>query len=127
MATVATTSNQAEAPPAAASPGSPWLMLCLTMLLVASAVFQLVYVVPRAMYVVQHFAGHRVPAPLYLLASVHEWAGVAAGLLAGALALWQRGSLRRVVLVATAALAVNVGIFLSALNSLFWVLSRWGQ
>ncbi len=127
MATVATTPNKAEAPPAAASSGSPWLLLCLTLLLAASAVFQLLYLVPRSMYVVQHFVGHRVPAPLYLLARAPEWSAVAAGMLVGALAVWQRGSLRRVALLATAALAVNVGVFLSVLNSLCWVLSRWGQ
>jgi hypothetical protein len=99
----------------------------LTLLLAASAVFQLVYLVPRSMYVVQHFVGHRVTAPLYLLARVPEWSAVAAGLLLGSLAVWHRGSPRRAALLATVALAVNVGVFLSLLNSLFQVLSRLGQ
>ena len=127
MAAGETTSNVAEAQQAASSPGSRWLLLSLTLLLVALAVFQLVYLVPRTTYVVQHLVGHWVPAPLRLLANVPEWSGMAAGLLAGAFAVWQRGSLHRLTLLATAALAVNVGIFLSVLNSLFQVLSRWGQ
>jgi hypothetical protein len=124
MAAGATISSKAEAPPAAASSGPQWLLLSLTLLLVASAVFQLVYVVPRCMYVVQHFVGHKVPAPLRLLASIPEWSSIIAGLILGAFAVWQRGSLHRVTLLATAALAVNVGLFLSVLNSLFQVLSR---
>src|SRR5262245_42061898 len=124
MAAGATTSNQAEAPPAAASSGARWLLLCLTLLLAAVAVFQLVYLVPRSMYVVQHLLGHQVPGPLRLLASTPEWAGMVAGLALGAVAVWHGGSVRRMTLLATVALAVNVGLFLSVLSSLFQVLSR---
>jgi hypothetical protein len=121
---VGETSTKAEAAPAAASSGSQWLLLGLTLLLVALAVFQLVYLVPRCLYVVQHFAGHWVPGSLRLLASIPEWLVMGAGLIVVAFAVWQRGSLHRMTLLATVALAGNVGIFLSILNSLFRVLSR---
>src|SRR5688572_25179872 len=113
------TASDAEIQPNAAL---SWLLLVLTLLLVALAAFQLVYLVPRCMYVVQHFAGHWVPAPLRLLAGIPEWWSVAAWLITGALVVWQRGSFHRMTLLATVAVAANVGIFLSVLNSLFWVL-----
>jgi hypothetical protein len=124
MAAGATTLNKAEASPAAASSGLQWLLLLLTLLLVALAVFQLVYLVPRCAYVIQHFVGHLVPAPLLLLARVPAWSVVVAGLILGAFAVWQRGSLHRVTLLATATLAVNVGFLISILSSLIQVLSR---
>ena len=127
MASEAAPLNKAEAPGAATGFGPPWLLLCLTLLLIALAVFQLAYLVPRCMVVVQQFAGHWVPAPLRLLAGVPEWLGPLAGLLVAALAVWQRGSLRRVALVATGTLAVNVGLLLSTVGSLFEVLSHVGR
>ena len=117
-------SKMADPPPAAIPPSLPRLLLGLALLLAASAVFQLVYLVPRSMFVVQHFVGQRVPAPLYLASRVPDWAALAAGLLVVAVAVWQRGSLGRLGLLATAALAANVGIFLSVLNSLVSILSR---
>jgi hypothetical protein len=124
MATVETTPVKPEAPPAAVSPDTRGLLLALTLLLVALAVFQLVILAPRSMVVVQHFAGHHVPAPLQLLMRIPEWASLGAGLLLGAFAVWHRRSLHRVALLATAALAINVGIFLAVLNSLVWLVSR---
>jgi hypothetical protein len=107
-------------------PGPQWPLLGLTLLLAGLAVFQHVYLVPRCLYVVQHLAGHWVPAPLRLLAGVPEWAALAAGLLLAALAVWQRGSVLRLTLLATVALAVNVGTFVAVVNSVAQVLSHVG-
>jgi hypothetical protein len=126
MSAAATTSNKAEAPPAA-SAGPRWLLLGLTLLLVALAVFQFVYLAPVSMVVVQHIAGHLVPAPLLLLMRIPEWAGLLAGLLLAAFVVWQRGSLHRLTLLAIVTLAVNLGLLLAILSSLFQVLSRFGR
>src|SRR5690348_2617131 len=99
------TASEVAAEPRAAPAVSRWMLLGMTLLLVGLAAFQLVYVVPRCLYVVQQFAGHWVPAPLRLLAAVPEWSSVTAALAAGALAVWQRRSLHRVTLLATVALA----------------------
>jgi hypothetical protein len=126
MSAAATTPNKAEAPPEAlASPR--WLLLGLTLLLAALAVFQLVYLAPICMYVVQHLEGHLVPAPLLVLMRIPEWAGLIAGLMLAAFAVWQRGSLHRLSLLAIVALAVNLGLLLAILSSLFQVLSRFGR
>ena len=106
-----------------AQSGAQWPLLGLTLLLAGLVVFQQVYLVPRSMYVVQHLAGHWVPAPLRVLASVPEWAALAAGLLLAALAVWQRGSVHRLTLLATVALAVNVGTFVAVVNSVAQILS----
>src|SRR5262245_5523531 len=112
MAAGVTTANKAEAPPAAASSGLQWLLLPLTLLLVALAVFQLIYLTPRCAYVVQNLTGY-LPATLRLLVGIPEWSVVVAGLVLGAFAVWRRGSLHRVTLLATATLAVNVGLLVS--------------
>lgn len=116
--------NKAEVPPAG---GARTLLLFQTLLLVVAAAFQLVYLVPRSLYLVQNFLGHWVPVPLRLLSEVPAWSVLVAGLLVAALAVWQRGSLHRLTLLSTAALAVNLGIFLALVDSLFAVLSRAGQ
>src|SRR5262249_23521706 len=101
-------------------------LLGLTLLLVALAVFQRVYLVPRCMVVVQNFVGHWVPAPLRLLFAVPEWAFLAAGLILGAVAVWQRGVLHRMILLITVAVAVNVGVLRAVGNGLLWALPRGG-
>src|SRR5262245_41260771 len=127
MVAGAVTSDKAEGSSAPAKAGSRWLLLCLALLLVALAVFQSVYLVPRCMAGVQSFVGHWVPVPLRLLSAVPEWAALVAGLVFGAVAGWQRDALHRMVLLITVAVAVNVGVLLAVVNGLLWALPRGGH
>lgn len=105
------------------SSGVRWLLLSLTLLLVALAVFQLVYLAPLVTHLAQKLDG-AVPGTLRLLLTVPEWVTLVAGLGLGTFAVWHRGSLHRVSLLAIVALAVNVGVLISILSSLVQVLSR---
>jgi hypothetical protein len=103
--------------------GVRWLLPGLTLLLAGLAAFQLVLLVPRCVWVTQRL-GVREPGYLRLLLGLPGWVGPAAVLALGVVALWQRGSVRRSALLATLAVAVNVGCLIGILESLFQVLSR---
>src|SRR5262245_49828327 len=127
MASGAVAPQKAADPTAPAQAGPRWLLLGLALLLVALAVFQSVYLVPRCLVVVQSFVGHWVPAPLRLLSAVPEWAALVAGFVLGAVAVWQRGSPHRISLLMTVAVAANVGISLAVVNGLLRALPSGGQ
>jgi hypothetical protein len=123
MATAMTTENDPEALAPANTSGPRWLLLSLTLLLVALAVFQGVFLAPRCANVVQNFGGQMSPS-LRLLLRITDWPAMVLGLALGTFVVWQGRSLHRLTLFATAALAVNVGLLLSVVNSLFHVLPR---
>ncbi len=58
------------------------------------------------------------------MASIPEWLPIPAALAVGGFAVWQRNSVGRSALLATAALAVNVGVLVGILGNLFAVLAR---
>jgi hypothetical protein len=100
-----------------------WLLPGLTLLLAALAVYQLVYLVPRCVRVLQHL-GERQPGYFHLLLGLPEWVVPAVALAFGAVALWQRRCVGRSALLATLAVAVNVACLLLIVGSLNQVLSR---
>jgi hypothetical protein len=100
-----------------------WLLPCLTVLLAALAVYQLVYLVPRCSAAILNLEG-REPGPLRFLRSFPEWAPPVAALAFGAVVLWQRASVARSALLATLAVAINVAALLCIVNALSQTLSR---
>jgi hypothetical protein len=53
-----------------------------------------------------------------------EWVAPAAALALGVIAFWQRGSVARSALLATLAVAVNIGCLFCIIGGLYQVLSR---
>jgi hypothetical protein len=97
--------------------GVRWLLPCLTLLLAALAAYQLVVLVPRCTWVMRNL-GVAEPGYLRLLLRLPEWAAPAAALAFGGVALWQCGSVGRSALLATLAVAVNVGCLLGIVGAL---------
>lgn len=110
-----------------ASPSAPvsvqWLLPVLTILLAGLAVVQLVYFVPRGMLLAQRFAGLQ-PEYIKLLLAVPEWLAVVVAVALGAVAFWQRRSVRRSALLAAVALAINVALVICIMGCLSEVLAR---
>lgn len=116
--------DRPEERPAAASPaGSEWLMPSLTLLLAAVATAQMLFFVPRTLFVLQRFGG-RTPGYLNLLISIPPWLAVVSAVAFVAVVVRHRGSLRQSALLASVATAANVGLIVCLLGSLFEVLSR---
>lgn len=103
-------------------PALRWLLPALTVLLAALAVWQVVNFAPKCVYVAQRL-GVQHPGQLNLLMSIPEWLAMAAGLVLAGLAIWHRGSVGRAALLATVAVAVNVGLLFCVLGSLFKMVS----
>lgn len=103
--------------------GVRWLLLCLTLFLAALLAFQIVYLTPRTAWVMQHL-GAKEPGYLRMMLRIPEWAAATAALALGLVALWQRGSVGRSVLLAMLAVAANAGCLLCMVDGLFHVLSR---
>ena len=116
------TADRTEAGSDTRPPALRWLLPALTALLAVLAVWQVVDFAPRCFYVSQ---GLGVPHPgsLDLLVGVPEWLAMAAGLILAGMAVWHRRSVGRTALLATVAVAVNVGLLFCILGSLFKVAS----
>ena len=100
-----------------------WLLPVLTILLAGLAIVQLVYFVPRCVLIAQRFAGQQ-PGYINLLLTVPEWLAVVGAVALGALAVWQRRSVRRSALLAAVALALNVALVICIMGCLSEVLAR---
>jgi hypothetical protein len=107
-----------------------WLLPGLTLLLAVLAVFQLVYLAPRCLHIMQNLGIPQSGGLALILSTVFavgEWPLLLAALAFGAFAVWQRGSVRRSALLATIALAINLGLFLCILENLFRVAQAASQ
>jgi hypothetical protein len=107
-----------------------WLLPGLTLLLAVLAVFQLVYFAPRCLHIMQNLGVQQFGSLTLMLSiayAVGEWPLLLAAVAFGAFAFWQRGSVRRSVLLATVVLAINLGLFLCILENLFRVAQAVSQ
>jgi hypothetical protein len=107
----------------AATPmGVRWLLPSLTLLLAALAAYQLVYLVPRCIWLMQNL-GVREPGYLRSLL-LPSWAAPIAALALSVIAWLQRGSATRSALLALLAVGVNVGCNLCIVGALSQILSH---
>jgi hypothetical protein len=101
-----------------------WLLPGLTLLLAGLAVYQLLFVTPRFVFVLDHLGAPRPGSLMLMLSLAHavpEWSFVLAALAVGVFAFWQRDYVGRSALLATILLAVNVGLLITVFNCLFRV------
>lgn len=103
--------------------GLGWLMPSLSLLLAGMAAAEFLFFIPKTIYVVQQLSG-RPPGYLNLLSEIPAWLAVVTAATFAIVVIRQRSSLRKSALLASVAIATNIGLIFCMLGGLFEILSR---
>jgi hypothetical protein len=117
--------SEATLPESAAGARQPlpaelrWSLPVFSLILTVLALFQLIYLAPVALHILQVYGIQQTSVPAIVL-HLPEWLAVSLGLALAGLALWLRASVRASALLAAGLLLGNV-IVLTSLMSVTWL------